>query len=192
MNTPAHLVLNALVLGRGRWREAWLPITAGALMPDLPMVGFYLYQRLQHTPEAVIWSELYFDPNWQLFFNLFNSLPLLGVAALISWRIGSIPALAFFSSMALHCLADLPLHHDDAHAHFLPISNWQFESPISYWDPKHYGRIAGSLEIVFVLLGSASLALRPQVRAWRVLGILAAVSYALFIGYAVIMWIPAT
>ncbi len=45
MNTPAHVVLNALVLGRGTGREHWAPITAGALVPDLPMFGFYLYQR---------------------------------------------------------------------------------------------------------------------------------------------------
>ena len=58
MNTPAHLVLNALVLGRGRWRGAWLPITAGALMPDIPMFVFYAYQRgVLGMSEAFIWSE---------------------------------------------------------------------------------------------------------------------------------------
>ena len=189
MNTPAHLVLNALVLGRGRWHDAWLPITAGALMPDLPMVAFYGYQLIQHTPEGLIWSEIYFQTNWQLFFDLFNSLPLLGLAALISWRAGSRGSLAFFTSMILHCLADLPLHHDDAHAHFRPISNWQFHSPVSYWDPQHYGRIAISLEMLLVLGGAGSLVLRSRVRAWRVVAVLTALSYALFIGYAVLTWV---
>ena len=46
MNTPAHWVLSAVVLGRGRWRDAWHPLMAGAIAPDLPMLGFYVYERL--------------------------------------------------------------------------------------------------------------------------------------------------
>ena len=44
MNTPAHLVASALVLGRGRWQPHWLAITSGALMPDLPMIVFFVYE----------------------------------------------------------------------------------------------------------------------------------------------------
>ena len=55
MNTPTHVVLNALMLGHGRWRPHWLAITGGALIPDLPMVVFYLYERIVlGTPERVI------------------------------------------------------------------------------------------------------------------------------------------
>jgi hypothetical protein len=190
LNTPAHLVLNALVLGRGNWRDAWFPITAGALMPDLPMFAFYAYQRFLGAPEALIWSDSYFHPDWQLLFDLFNSLPLLAFAALVSWRAHWRGPLAFFSSMILHCLTDLPLHHEDAHAHFLPFSNWRFHSPISYWDPRHHGRIAAVVEMLFVLVGAGSLALRSPVRAWRVVGAFALASYAGFIAYAVITWLP--
>ena len=66
MNTPAHVALNALLLGRGRFESDWGAITAGSLMPDLPMVGFYLVERFgRGTPEGVIWGQLYFDPDWQ-------------------------------------------------------------------------------------------------------------------------------
>jgi len=59
LNTPAHVALNALVLGRGRFAPHWLAITASALVPDLPMVGFYAYQRFGlGTPEHVIWGQL--------------------------------------------------------------------------------------------------------------------------------------
>ena len=189
MNTPAHLVLNALVLGRGRWRGAWLPITAGALMPDLPMFVFYAYQRgVLGMSEAFIWSDAYFQPNWQLVFDWFNSLPLLCLAALISWRARATRALAFFASMILHCLLDLPSHHDDAHAHFRPISNWRFESPISYWDAEHYGFIFASVEVLFVLGGAGWLMYRSRLRAWRLIGALTLASYALFIGFAMVVW----
>ena len=125
-----------------------LLVTLGALMPDLPMLGFYAYQRVfLGTPESVIWADAYFRPSWQLLFDLFNSIPLLALAALLAWRAGATPALAFLLSMLLHCLADLPLHNDDAHAHFLPLSDWRFRSAISYWDPRFYGRVAAGLEL---------------------------------------------
>ncbi len=90
MNTPAHLILNALVLGRRHWQPHWLPITAGALIPDLPMVAFYFYQRVvAGNPEPFIWGHAYFEPSWQAFFDVFNSLPLIGVACCSRSRSGS-------------------------------------------------------------------------------------------------------
>lgn len=190
MTTPAHLVLNGLVLGQGRFQAAWLPVTLGALMPDLPMLGFYAYQRVfLGTPESVIWADAYFRPSWQLLFDLFNSIPLLALAALLAWRAGATPALAFLLSMLLHCLADLPLHNDDAHAHFRPLSDWRFRSPISYWDPRYYGRIAAGLELVFVAVGGGLLALRAQTRAWRWVGGLTLAVYAAFLVFALAVWL---
>jgi hypothetical protein len=95
VNTPAHVALNALVLGHGRWQQHWLAITTGALLPDLPMVGFYLLERMgRGTPERVIWGQLYFEPGWQSFFDAFNSLPLIALAAFFAWRSGATAALA--------------------------------------------------------------------------------------------------
>ena len=123
MNTPAHVVLNALLLRRGRFGAHPKAMLIGALAPDLPIFGFYLWQRLARgESEREIWSTLYFDPAWQLFFDIFNSLPLIGLGALIAWRFQQPAARILFASMALHCLMDLPLHHDDAHRHFLPFS----------------------------------------------------------------------
>jgi hypothetical protein len=47
----------------------------------------------------------------------------------------------------LHLFFDLALHHNDGRAHFWPISSWIFESPLSYWDPRHYGNVVGPLEV---------------------------------------------
>ena len=159
-------------------------------MPDLPMLAFYVYQRaILGTSEALIWSEAYYQPNWQLLFDIFNSLPLLGLAALVSWRARAFRLLAFITNMILHCLADLPLHHDDAHAHFLPISSWRFQSPVSYWDAQHHGRLVAAVEMAFVLAGAGVLVLRSRIRAWQVVGALSLASYALFIAFAVIVWL---
>jgi len=134
------------------------------------MFAFYVYQRgVLGTPETVIWTHDYFQPEWQLLFNGFHSIPLLAAAALLSWCAGSVGWLAFFSSMLLHSLTDLPVHHDDAHAHFLPFSSWRFESPISYWDPRHHGHVLGALEILLIFAGATALAAGSRARPWRIL-----------------------
>ena len=90
--------------------------------------------------------------------------------------------------MILHCLTDLPLHHDDAHAHFLPLSNWRFESPISYWDARHHGRLIAAVEMLFVLGSACVLVLRSPIKAWRIVGALTLLSYAMFFAFAAIVW----
>ncbi len=189
MNTPAHVVLNALVLGRGRWRDHWVAITGGALVPDLPMFGFYLYQRaVLEAPERRIWSEAYFQPGWQTFFDLFNSLPLIALGALVAWRARATGWLAFFASMALHCLLDLPLHREDAHGHFFPFSSWRFESPVSYWDPAHYGLYFAGAEALLVLVGALVLTRYAPPRAWRFVGGVSVLLYLVLGAFLLWFW----
>ena len=187
MNTPAHIVLNAYVLGRGRFaRLAW-PIAFGALLPDLPMLLFYAYQRgWLSVPERVIWSQTYFLPHWQSLFDAFNSLPLLALGAALAWRTKRTAWLACFASMALHSSADLLLHHEDAHGHFWPLSAWRFRSPVSYWDPRHYGAVFVWLELAASL--AACVALWRRGGSWRAIGSVGGALYAAGIGFAVWMW----
>ena len=190
MNTPAHLVLNSVVLGRRGWRSHWLPIALGALLPDLPMILFYLYERgMLGTPERTIWLHAYFEPSWQASFDLFNSIPLIAIGALVAWRNRSTAWLAFFSSMALHCLSDLPVHREDAHAHFFPFTSWHFESPVSYWDPAHHGLVFAGAEALLVLGGVALLWRFPPPRAWRFVGAASALIYLLLGGIVLTLWV---
>ena len=189
VNTPAHVVLNLLVVGRGRGKP-WKPILLGALLPDLPMLVMYAVERgLLGTSEAIIWQERYFADGWQLFIDLPNSLPLIFVA----WAIARFRASAFleilFLSMALHAGTDLLTHHADAHRHFLPLSDWRFRSPISYWDPAHQGRPFMALELAMLLIGSLWLVARGD-PAVRRLAVLILVVSALFIGFALAVWAP--
>lgn len=146
MNTPAHALVNLLLVSRRNRPEAVLPLTIGSLLPDAAMIGFYGYLRLTGVPEAAIWQRHYHNPGWQAFFDVFNSLPLIaaaGIAArLAGWRWG----VWLFLGMGLHALFDLPLHHTDAHRHFWPLSDWRFHSPVSYWDANHFGRQFSLLE----------------------------------------------
>lgn len=175
------------MLGRSREHHT-TPIVLGALVPDAPMFVFYIVEKLRHTPERVIWSTSYFEPHWQDFFDVPNSLPLIAVGLAVAlWRKRR-GAVLFFASMGLHVLADLPLHHADAHRHLLPLSSWRFESPVSYWNPAYYGMIAAPLEALLALTCCALLARRhPSRRARIAIAGLSAV-YLATIGFVVWAW----
>jgi hypothetical protein len=188
VNTPAHIILSGVILGRGRTRKYLSAIVGGALLPDLPMFGFYIYERLvAGHPDRLIWSQLYFEPDWQRFFDLFNSLPLIAFGLAFAIHRKSGPAIAFFLSMTLHVAADLPLHREDAHGHFYPLSNWRFQSPISYWDPKHHGLIVGGLELLGVVVGSWVLIRRGN--PWRRVGAATLGLYGLVVAFALAYWV---
>ena len=171
MHTPTHMLLSSAVFSRGRYRDYWPWIILGALLPDLPMFGFYAYYKLLGTPESLIWGELYFLAGWQNFFDIFNSIPLAAALALAAHYLRR-PALVVLAlSLLLHLAFDLPLHNDDAHRHFFPFSDWRFISPLSYWDSAHHGNWVRWIELA-LNLACLWLLLRPsqQQRVWRVVG----------------------
>lgn len=161
MNTPSHAIINLAILGRKTHPKQNGAIVLGALIPDLAMFVFYGWVKLvSGLSEEQIWGEAYYEPFWQNVFDVWNSIPLamigigLGVwvKSQTKWRpLGTAIALCC-ASILLHCLVDLPVHNDDAHRHFWPLSNLRFESPISYWDPNHYGQFFALFEISLVLI----------------------------------------
>ena len=171
MNTPAHALIAVASLAGGQRRPLTRYALLGAVLPDLPMFGFFLWQReVVGLPGSQIWGEVYFRANWQLLFDSFNSLPVallgLALASLAGPKLRS-AAQMFFGAMILHIALDLPLHHDDAHRHFLPLSNWRFESPVSYWDPAHAGAFGAAIEVACVLGSSVVLWRRFEGRVVR-------------------------
>lgn len=188
MNTPAHAILNLVVLGQDAPKRT-LPVFVGAVLPDAPMFVFFFWQTLVvGAPQSEIWGEAYFRAGWQDFFDVFNSIPLLIVAIFLCWRFQFEWARWMFASALMHCFFDLPLHNDDAHRHFLPLSDFRYASPVSYWDPAHYGGLAALGEVVVVCVGAAVLWRRhssPGVRA--ALGVTALLS---IVGYAAFYLMP--
>jgi hypothetical protein len=175
MNTPSHAILNLFCLGKQSFPQANLPIFIGSIFPDIPIFVFYGWAKLiARLPEKQIWSETYYEPFWQNIVAIFHSIPLALIGCLIAykieWKLGQILCL----SLVLHSLLDLPVHNDDAHRHFFPFSNYRFISPISYWDPKHYGSIVSQIEIFLVLL--ATLPVFNLVQSWIGKGLLVAIN----------------
>jgi hypothetical protein len=48
----------------------------------------------------------------------------------------------------LHSALDFPFHANDGHRHFFPVSDFRFDSPVSYWDPARFGRAVALIETV--------------------------------------------
>jgi len=72
----------------------------------------------------------------------------------------------------LHIALDFPLHHDDGRAHFWPLSDWVYASPVSYWDSAHhagwvapFAAMAALASAVIVFRRHASWSLRVAVLA---------------------------
>ncbi len=139
MNTPAHLLLGGAVFSRPGQKHLLMAALAGAILPDLSlylMAGVSLF--ILDIPARVVFDELYFSTTWQTVFAIDNSFVIWGaLLGLAVWR-RIAWAKMLCGAALLHLACDLPLHHDDGRAHFWPLTNWVFESPLSYWDSGHH------------------------------------------------------
>jgi membrane-bound metal-dependent hydrolase YbcI (DUF457 family) len=161
MNTPSHLLLTAAL--RRAIDPAGIParaFLAGGVAPDVPLlalsIGGMAYYRLwlgweATAIEAHLFGGLYFQhPLWICAHNLLHA-PLVLLAGLaIASRRAAPRWWWFLAGCALHTAVDIPTHHDDGPLLLFPF-DWQtrFQSPISYWDTRHYG---GQFTVVEILL----------------------------------------
>jgi hypothetical protein len=160
-------MINLLILSKNRNDVKPAAIVVGAVLPDAAMFSFYLWHLALGTPETSIWSFEYHRPAWQAIFDLSHSIPLALLGMLIGWKTNRTWVLVFFSSILLHALGDLPLHHEDAHRHFYPLFDWQYFSPVSYWNPAYYGNWAGPLEGLVVATAAIILYFKQrQLKFW--------------------------
>ena len=130
-------------------------VVIGSFLPDIPTYLFFLYYTvLVGSSQADIWNTLYFNSPWTPVITLTHSFiiwPLLfGIGYIFKkhW-------LFWIASGALfHSAVDFLVHNTDAYAHFWPLSDWKFFSPVSYWNPEYYGSLVSILDtvVVFALL----------------------------------------
>ncbi len=170
MNTQTHVIIGAALFGKAIPQRSWIA-ACGGLLPDIPMLLIVFALKLYSVPDFLIFNVLYWQNWWQITNGIAHNFWVWGGALLFGLLMRerrSISAdaisgwgtfMAFSASGLLHVLIDLLCHREDAHMSFWPISRWKFMSPVSYYDPLHYGHYFGLFE--------ASLGFLLAIVLWR-------------------------
>ena len=177
MQTQTHLLLASVALGRDKAPGEQSALLAGALLPDLSIFVLAAWAMLAGIDGATLWSVTYWAEPWQSASAVSNSVFVWGLIALAG-RLTRRRWLCVLGLAALlHVAFDLPVHADDAHRHFWPVSDFRFASPVSYWDPAHHGRIVSVIEAAGGVALCVLLWRRHARRAVRALLVLLAAGY---------------
>ena len=186
MTTHSHAILNIALLSKRDKPFLHRYAFIGAVLPDLPLFIFFIIESIVlKTPQRELWDSVYFTETWQNFFDIFNSVPLILILLGIGYYLLNSERITVFAgSLLIHCAFDLLTHHDDGHHHFYPLSDFAFESPISYWDRDHYAGIVAPIERLVILAASIYLFPRLKTRLARwcliIVNVLFIASYLLF------------
>ncbi len=182
-------MLNLGLLGKGKPASQQLAVLAGAVLPDVPMFVFYFWEKvLRGLPEAVIWEQ-YYDPRWQMVFDLFHSFPVAILGGVLSLWLKLKAMALLWASMVLHSLGDIFVHREDAHRHFFPLSDWQLISPISYWDPRFHGDVFALVEILMVVMVGLWIWRGASWAGTKIIVGSIFSMYLVYLGYVVFVWI---
>lgn len=183
MVTTTHMLMAAFATTRPKMR-GWMIALGwfGGLFPDLGMFVMVGYARMA-MPSANLWREpdgLYWTDPWRTLVDVSHSIPVwavLAIVGLVVWRrVGTgwianagLAVLIFGTGALLHSVADLLVHNHDAHRHFLPLFDWVFHSPVSYYERDHFGREFSVFELGFCLV--AAVLMFRWFRSWTVRGL---------------------
>jgi hypothetical protein len=170
MNTQTHALMGAVFFGRALPRTTWAG-ALGGLTPDIPMLSIVATLKLSGVSDGQIFDHMYWENWWQITNGIAHSFLLWGalVVAALVWRHELL--LAFSAAALLHAAIDFCVHREDAHMHFWPLTRWKFMSPVSYYDPAHYGRWVSAFEAI---MGLALMAiLFARFHNWPVRAVLA-------------------
>ena len=200
MNTPTHVLVAEVAVGRRLIDGAPLAALVGGALPDLVLGVLAVIDGVGRLATGRTAGLTRWDEPWATFGAMTNSGPvwmvLIGLGVWLSRRAasgklagrGELMAVAGTAGL-LHVVIDFLTHADDAHRHLWPLSSWAFHSPVSYWDHDHFAGWLIPLEAV-VAIGSAVM-LWPRFRSGgaRIL-LLLAVAYTMARTVSVLAFAP--
>lgn len=178
MQTPTHMLVAAAVLARPGDRARNIALAMGALLPDLSIYILFAWSKFTGVPELEVWKKIYWQEPWQTWSAISNSFPLWGAVLVIGIATRRTWIWALAAAATIHLCLDFPVHHDDAHKHFWPLTDWRFYSPFSYWDPAHHSGLVSALEIALGTLCIVALWRRFTTTWVRVALVMALIAYA--------------
>lgn len=153
MHTQAHLIIGTAAFAKPNQWKINLAAIIGSLVPDLSLYllsVYYLY--FAGVSPGIVFGQMYYSDQWQNIFSVDNSFFVWGIIVGAGFYFKNDVVKIFGLAGCLHLALDLPLHNDDGREHFWPLSDWIYSSPISYWDPDHYGNIFGPLEALLCII----------------------------------------
>lgn len=146
MQTPTHVLFAAAVFARPGATRINAAALAGGFLPDAFLFAVWGWSKMAAISESDLWSKIYWTGPVQFGQAVSNSFPLFAAVLVAALALRMRAAAVFAGAALLHLVCDFLLHARDAHQHFWPLSGWRFESPVSYWDPAHYGAYVGLME----------------------------------------------
>jgi len=163
------LLALALFTRKGEKGRNWSTFT-GSVIPDafIYVCATWLI-FVKKVPQQTLWNEIYFDTPMQTTASIFNSVPLylalLGIGLAFRKSVWGMCALFFALAALSHIALDFPVHNHDAYAHFWPLSDWKFFSPISYYETHLYGNWVGMVD-AFIAIGAIYVLWRRFDKTW--------------------------
>lgn len=187
MNTPTHIIVSLAVFAEPGERKRNLIVLTGAIIPDVFIYVLSAWALATGQFNGELWSVTYWQEPWQTLGALSNSVPLALLLLIISlwrdWQLLKVIALV----LLIHALMDIPLHADDAHRHFWPISDWRFMSPVSYWDRDYHGWLGSLFDLTCLIVG-AGLLWRRFPALWVRLALAVTVLFCTLLFIAALVW----
>ncbi len=169
MMTQTHALFAGALLARANRPALNIAVLTGSLVPDAALYILFAIARFQGISDRVIFRDLYWSPTWQTAMSPGNSFILYALLAMLAYAMmrpggrlvwtGAL-IMGFAVAALLHVATDFPLHVDDAHSHFWPISEWKFVSMISYWDQRHHANWVQPLEFLLAIICLVALLIR--------------------------------
>jgi len=159
-------------------RAAGIAGAAGATLPDVPSIaGTAYYIGIPFLREG--WSSI---DSEELLDSIYSSGPFGATGVALHSAVPPLALLLLYVFLKLgsrdhrkillwfligwlgHAVADFLTHVDNARPLFRAISDWTWSSPISYYNPLHYGQEFFAISHALILLTMAALLIRRIMR----------------------------
>lgn len=149
-------------------RAAGIAGAVGAAFPDTPafVAAAYYFGEFDSMPREQLLEAIYFTGPFGATGSALHSIVPVGSLLALYWALGlgrfdrRRMLLWFLLGWAGHTIVDFLTHVDDLRPLFWPFSDWRWSSPVSYYNPRYYGR-------EFMLVSHASMLAIVAVLSWR-------------------------
>lgn len=155
--SPTHTLLAlALFTKKDKPLRNW-SVFIGSIIPDsFIYVAWVILTFIMQVEQQTIWRDIYFDNPMQLIASIFNSVPLYLCLLLVGFlnrqKLWGMVILFFALAALSHIGLDFPVHNHDAYAHFWPVSEWRFYSPVSYYEEHLHGNFVGAIDAAIAII----------------------------------------